>query len=73
MVHVFVDDNIGIIAGVSTALAEMRVSILQINTTKRPNGDNIISLKFACKDTSHLESVISKLRSVPHVKNIVRG
>lgn len=73
MVHVFVDDDIGILAGISTALAEMRVSILQINFNKRPNGDNVISLKFACKDTSHLESVISRLRGVSHVKNIVRG
>ncbi len=73
MVHVLVDDNIGIIAGISTALADMKVSILQINSTKRPNGDNMISLKFACKDTGHLESVISRLRAVDHVKSIVRG
>ncbi len=73
MVHVFVDDSIGTIAGVSTALAEMRVSILQINSTKRPNGDNVISLKFACKDTGHLDSVIARLRNVGHVRSVVRG
>ena len=71
-VNIFVDDDIGIIAGISTALAEMRVSILQINSTKHPGGENMITLKFACKDTSHLESVIAKLRSVNHVKRVIR-
>ena len=73
MIQIFADDDISVIAGVTTALAEMRVSILQINTRKHGEDDVIINVKFTCRDTGHFHSVVSKLKTVPHVNTVVRG
>ena len=55
------------------ALADMKVSITQINTRKHNENDVIINLKFACKDTNHYNSVVSRLKNIPHINNIIRG
>ncbi len=73
VVQIFAEDSISLIADVTMALADMKVSITQINTRKHDNSDVIINLKFACKDTNHYNSVVARLKSIPHVNNIVRG
>ena len=68
------EDGIGVIATISLALAEMKVSIIQINTQKQKNGDlMIVNLTVGCKNTSHYDSIVSKLRQLPHVVSVSRG
>ncbi len=73
MIQIFADNDISVIAGITTALADMRVSILQINTRKHGEDDVIVNLKFSCKDIGHFNSVVSRLKNVPHVNNVIRG
>ena len=68
------EDGIGVIANISMALAEMKVSIMQINTQKSKNGDlMIVNLTIGCKNTSHYDSIVSKLRQLPCVVSVTRG
>ncbi len=68
------EDGIGVIATISMALAEMKVSIMQINTQKQKNSDlMIVNLTVGCKNTSHYDSIVSKLRQLPHVVSVSRG
>ena len=56
------------------ALAEMKVSIVQINMQKSKSGDRmIVHLTIRCKNTSHYDSIVSKLRQLPCVLSVVRG
>ena len=71
--QVIAEDGIGVIAGISVALADMRVSITQINTQIMKNGNMSINLVVGCKSTSHYESIVSRLRSVPSVVSVSRG
>ena len=73
MIQIYADNDISVIAGITSALAEMRVSILQINSRKHGDDETAINLKFACKDTSHFNSVVSRLKNVPHVNTVIRG
>lgn len=73
VIQIFAGDNISLIANITMALADMKVSITQINTRKHNDTDVIINLKFACKDTNHYNSVVSRLKNIPHVNNIIRG
>ncbi len=73
VIQIFAEDNISLIANVTMALADMKVSITQINTRKHNDTDVIINLKFACKDTNHYNSVVARLKNIPHVNNIIRG
>jgi len=72
-VQLILEDGIGIIAGVAVALADMKVSITSINTQMQKNGTMLVNLTVECKNTSHYESIVSKLRSLPAVISVSRG
>ena len=73
MLQITAEDGIGVIAGISVALADMKVSISQINTQSLKNGNVIINILIGCKNTSHYAAIVSKLRSVPSVISVTRG
>ena len=72
-IQIIAEDGIGVIAAISMALADMKVSISQINTQPQKNGDMAINLHIGCKSTSHYDSIVSRLRSIPAVVNVSRG
>lgn len=73
LLQITATDGIGVIAAISMTLADMKVSISQINTQALKNGDMIINLLIACKSTSHYEAIVSKLRSISSVISVNRG
>ncbi len=72
-IQIRAEDGIGVIAGISVALADMRVSISQINTQQDKNGEAIINVVVACRSVSHYDSIVSRLRSVPKILSVTRG
>ncbi len=73
LIQIYAYDRISLIADVTTALAEMKVSILQINAQKRANDGAIINLKISCKNIDHYKSIVSRLKDLDGVDNVVRG
>ena len=71
--QIITEDGIGIIASISMALADMRVSISSINTQTLKNGTVAINLSIGCRNTSHFESIVSRLRSLKSVITVTRG
>ena len=71
--NVFVQDRMGIIADISVALSDMRVQLLQINTTKTSSGIHIVSLVISCKNVDHYHSIVSRLKGITGVTDIKRG
>ena len=57
----------------SAALADMKVSILSVNTQKASGGRAIMNLKVSCKNVDHYNSIVSRLRSLENVVDVVRG
>ena len=72
LLQIHADDRIGMLADISVALADMRVSILQINVIRQSEG-SIISLKVGCRNIDHYNSIVSRLRGLNGVSNIQRG
>ena len=72
-IQIITEDGIGVIASISMALADMRVSISSINTQTLKNGTVAIHISVGCRNTSHFESIVSRLRSVKSVINVTRG
>ncbi|MBO4213264.1 MAG: bifunctional (p)ppGpp synthetase/guanosine-3',5'-bis(diphosphate) 3'-pyrophosphohydrolase [Clostridia bacterium] len=66
-------NDIGLIADISTALADMRVSILQINAQNKAGDVAVISIKVACKNTDHFKSIVSRISSLKNVEEVKRG
>ncbi len=72
-IQIFADDDISVIANITMALADMKVSILQINTRKPHDHDLIVNLKFTCKDINHFDSVVARMRGIKHVNSVIRA
>ncbi len=67
------EDRISMLADISSALADMKVSITQINTKMTSDSDVIFNLGIACKNTDHYESIVSRLRAISGVLSVTRG
>ncbi len=67
------NDRIGLLADITCALADMRVSLIQVNTQKKENDSVLINLIVGCKNLDHFQSIISRLKSVQGIFNITRG
>jgi GTP pyrophosphokinase len=72
--QIFVRDGLGVLANITKALADMKVSIMAISSSQKGNtGSMIINIKIGCKNVSHFYSIVSKLKTVPNVESVVRG
>jgi (p)ppGpp synthase/HD superfamily hydrolase len=72
LMQIIADDRISMLADISTALAEMKVSILQINTQKRSADQSAINLSISCKDLGHFNSIVSKVKGIRGVNSVER-
>ncbi len=73
MLQIYAENDIMLLANITTALADMKVSLLSINTQKRTERDIIINLTVGCKNTEHYNSIMSRLKSINHVTSVTRG
>lgn len=73
LMQIIADDRISMLADISVALADMKVSILQINTQKAGADQSLINMSVSCKNLSHFNSIISKLKSIKGVNDVSRG
>ena len=62
-----------LLADITTILAEMKVTLMQINTQARPNDEIIINIVVGCKNLDHYKSIVSRLKTVKSVNDIMRG
>ena len=66
-------DTVGVLADITVALADMKVSILQINSQKAGADRVIINLKISCKNVEHYNSIVSRLRGLKNILDVTRG
>ena len=71
--RVFAESTITILADVTTTLADMKVTLVGVNTKKRGEDDIVITLTVGCRNSDHYDSIVSRLRSVPHVRAVTGG
>jgi GTP pyrophosphokinase len=68
-----VADNIGVMASISTALADMRIPISSINTQAAGEGNTSLSITISIKGRDHLHSVIERLKKNKDIISIQIG
>lgn len=73
VIQIIADNRIALLADITAALADMKVTLLSVNTQKSGSADIIINLTIGCKNNEHCNSIVSRLRSVEGVINITRG
>lgn len=72
-VQIFAENNLMLIANITAALADMKVSLLSINTKKKDDNEISIMLTVGCKNADHYNMIISRLRNIEHIHSIARG
>lgn len=72
-IQIYCKDTIGLLANVSVALADMRVSVISISSQKCQNDSTILNLSISCKNTDHVNSIVSRIKSIEGVVDVVRG
>ena len=72
-IQVYCKDNIGLLANISVALADMRVSIISISSQKCQGDSSILNISISCKNTDHVNSIVSRIKSIDGVVDVVRG
>ncbi|MBR2987058.1 MAG: bifunctional (p)ppGpp synthetase/guanosine-3',5'-bis(diphosphate) 3'-pyrophosphohydrolase [Clostridia bacterium] len=72
ILQVFAEQDMMLLANLTMALADMKVSLHQINTQTKQNGI-IVNMTVGCRDIDHFKSIMSRLRSIAHVIDVKRG
>lgn len=72
-IQVFAENHITLLADITTALADMKVTLLSVNTQKSGSGNIVINLTVGCKNSEHCNSIVSRLRGLSHIISITRG
>ena len=65
--------SLTLIANVTMALADMKVSILAINTQKKSDNNILMNLTISCKNIDHYHSIVARLKGLRDVIDVVRG
>lgn len=73
VIRIYADNSVALIADISVALAQMKVSLTKLTTKNGSDGDIIVDISVGCKDTDHYNSIVSRLRSISGVRSVVRG
>ncbi len=68
-----VADKIGVMASISTALAEMRIPISAINTQTSNEQTSLLSITIGIKGRDHLNSILEKLKKNKEILQIRVG
>ena len=72
MLRIVYENRIGLLAEISSILADMKVSITQLNT--RVSGDTmILNMGVGCKNIEHFDSIVSRLKTIKGVVSVTRG
>ena len=73
VLQIFAYNTFKVCADITAVLADMRVQVHAMNSKETGNDGMIISLNITCRNTSHVNSIISRLKKVTNVIDVTRG
>ena len=71
-IQIFAENDMMLLANITSTLADMRVALHQINTRTK-DGTLIVNLVVGCRDISHFKAIMSRLAIIPKVNEVKRG
>ena len=73
LMHITAESSLTVIAVITKALAEMKVSVLSFNSQKGQGRQQAFDIKIACKSIDHFNSIVSRMKSLKEVDSVSRG
>lgn len=71
-VQIFAENDLMLLANITSTLADMRVTLHQINTRTK-DGLLVVNLVVGCRDVSHFKAIMARLAIIPKVNEVKRG
>jgi len=71
--NLFAVDQIGVMANISTQLAEMRVPVVSLNAQPYTEGYTSIQITIGAKNRDHLNSIVERLKRIQEVVRVATG
>lgn len=71
-VQIFADKDMMLLANITNALADMKVTLHQINTQIKDD-NYIVNLVISCRNTDHFKSIIARLSAIDKIHDVKRG
>ncbi len=73
MLRIHAHNSISLLAEITTVLADMRVTLVSINTQKGSKDEIIVNLTVNAKNLEHVKSIVSRLKSISNIDDVTRG
>ncbi len=73
LLQIYANGSISIFADISAVFAEMRVPVHSMNSKETSAGGMIINLTITCRNTAHVNSIVSRLKKIKDVMDVTRG
>ena len=73
LLQIFAYNSLTLMADITMTLADMKVSVLSINTQQKGDEKIIINMKISCKNIDHFKSIVSRLRGLHDIEDVTRG
>ena len=73
LLQIFAYNSFQVFADITAVFADMRVQVHSMNSKESGNDGMIIMLNITCRNTSHVNSIISRLKKIKNVIDVTRG
>lgn len=73
LLQVYAANSFKIFADITSVFADLRVPVHAMNSKVTANDDMIINLTITCRNTSHVNTIITRLKKIKDVIDVTRG
>ncbi|MBQ9429589.1 MAG: bifunctional (p)ppGpp synthetase/guanosine-3',5'-bis(diphosphate) 3'-pyrophosphohydrolase [Clostridia bacterium] len=73
LITVCAENSIHLLADITAALADMKVSLLQLNTQKHGVDEMLVNLTVGCRNIDHYNLIVAHLKKIRSVVSVSRG
>lgn len=73
LLQIFAYNSFQVFADITAVLADMRLPVHAMNSKEAGNDGLIITLNITCRNTSHVNSIMSRLRKIENIIDVTRG
>ena len=73
LLQVYTHNSFEVFADITSVFADMRVPVHAMNSKVTANDTMIINLTISCRNTAHVNTIISRIKKVKNVIDVTRG
>lgn len=66
-------NSMTVMANITSAIVEMRVTLLGMTMQNRTSTETVVLLSFSCRNTEHLNQIVTRLKAVREVEEVNRS